>query len=315
MEKLIIIGSGPAGHTAAIYAARANLSPLMFEWFLAGGVAAGGQLTTTTTVENFPWFPTGIEWPELMERMRSQSEHNGTRILTQTVDKIDVSSLPYKVFSEGKEYTTNAIIITTWATAKKLEVPGSKEYRMKGISWCAICDWALPIFRDKIIVVVGGGDVAMEEATHMSHFWSKVILLVRRSKAEMRASKAMQQRVFSNPKIEVLEYTELQEVMWDWKIITTIKVINNQTWVVSEISVWGLFFAIWHTPNTGFLWGQIELDDAGYIITKAGTTHTSKSWIFAAGDVQDKKYRQAVTSAGTWCMAALEAEQWLQTLL
>jgi thioredoxin reductase (NADPH) len=309
-ESLIIIWSWPAGHTAAIYAARANLQPLMFEWFLAGGIAAGGQLTTTTTVENFPGFPEWIQWPELMDRMRAQSVHNGVRILTQTVDKVDLATSPFKIRSEGKEYQTRSIIISTGATAKRLQVPWADEYWMKGISWCAVCDGALPMFRNQIIAVVGGGDVAAEEAIHMSHFWSKVLMIVRSDK--LRASKAMVEKLTTNPKIEILRHTEVLEVLWDGKRVTGLHLINNQTQQTSEQSVAWLFWAIGHIPNTWFLWWQIQLDDSGYIVTKPGTTQTSVPGVFAAGDVQDKVFRQAITSAGTGCMAALEAEKWLQ---
>ncbi len=332
-HRLVIIGSWPAGHTAAIYAARADLQPLMFEWFLAGGVAAGGQLTTTTVVENFPGYPDGIQWPELMENMRQHSLNAGTTILTQTVDRVDLSVRPFHLWSWSSEYTADAIIIATGATAKKLDVPGVDKYRMRGISGCAICDGSLPMFRDKVIAVVGWGDVAVEEATHMAHFGSKVVMLVRSDK--LRASKAMQEKLFANPKIEIMRHTELTEVLGDGKIINGIQIINNQTQEKTQIDVWGLFFAIGHTPNTGFLkkevvipvgtfqanpWtqtilkSQIAVDESGYIITNPWTTETSVAWVFAAGDVQDKKYRQAITSAGTGCMAALEAEKYLWSL-
>ncbi len=326
IENIIIIWSGPAGHTAAIYAARADLKPLMFEGFLAGGIAAGGQLTTTTEVENFPGFPTGIQGPELMENMRKQSLHNGTRIETKTVDAVDLSVRPYKVVVGENTYETKSIIIATGATAKKLDVPWVKEYWMRGISGCAVCDGALPLFRNKVLAVIGGGDVAMEEAMHLAKFGSKVLVLIRRGKADLRASKAMQERAFANEKIEFLEYTEAQEVLGDGNLITGLKILNNQTQEISEIAVGGLFFAIGHTPNTGFLAGQIQLDDAGYILTKPGTTkvvdpakYTGKvscgvetiPGVFAAGDVQDHIYRQAITSAGTGCMAALEAEKFV----
>ncbi len=328
-ENLIIIGSGPAGHTAAIYAARANLNPLMFEWFLAGGIAAGGQLTTTTEVENFPGFPNGIQWPELMDNMRQQSLHNGTRIITKTVDKVDLSVRPFQVFVGNDMYETHSIIIATGATAKKLDIPGVKEYRMRGISWCAVCDGALPIFRNKILAVIGGGDVAMEEAMHLAKFGSKVLVLIRRAKSDLRASKAMQERAFANEKIEFLEYTEAIEVLGNEKLITGLKIRHNQTQVMSEIEVGGLFFAIGHTPNTGFLDRQIQIDETWYILTKPGTTKvvdpnkfTGKvscgvetiPGVYAAGDVQDHIYRQAITSAGTGCMAALEAEKYLSEM-
>lgn len=310
-ENLIIIWSGPAGHTAAIYAARANLAPLMFEGRLAGGIAAGGQLTTTTEVENFPWFPHGIQGPELMENMRQQSINSGTRIETKTVDRVDLSSSPFKVFVGSEIHEAKALIIATGATAKKLDIPGVKDYWMRGISGCAVCDGALPMFRNKPLIVIGGGDVALEEATHLAKFGSKVTVLIRRSKTELKASKAMQARAFANEKIEFLEYTEAVEILGNGNLMTWLTVINNQTQQTSTLEANGLFFAIGHTPNTGFLEGQVALDDTGYIITKAGTTETSVAGVFAAGDVQDKKYRQAITSAGTGCMAALEAEAWL----
>ena len=325
IENLIIIWSGPAWHTAAIYAARANLKPLMFEGFLAWGVAAGGQLTTTTEVENFPWFPTGVQWPKLMEDMREQSINNGTRIITKTVNSVDLSVRPFKVTVGNDVYETHSVIIATGATAKRLDVPGVDKYWMRGISGCAVCDGALPIFQDKILAVIGGGDVAMEEAMYLSKFARKVIVIIRGTKVAMKASKAMQERAFANPKIDVLENTELLEVGGE-KLVTVLKVINNQTQEVTEIGAGGLFFAIGHTPNTGFLNWQIQTDEIGYILTKPGTTkvvdpvhYTGKvscevvtlPGVFAAGDVQDHIYRQAITSAGTWCMAALEAEKWL----
>lgn len=309
-KKLIIIWSWPAWHTAAIYAARANLEPLMFEWFMAGGVAAGGQLTTTTVVENFPGFPHGIDGPKLMEDMRAQSINSWAQILTQTVDSVDLSVRPFRLSASGQEYTADSIIISTGATAKKLDLPGVSEYWMRGISGCAVCDGALPMFRNKPIVVIGGGDVAVEEAIHMSHFGSKVYVLVRSDR--MRASAAMQAKLTSNDKIEILWHTEMIEVTWDGNKISAVNIINNQTGETSTLEAAGLFFAIGHTPNTAFLGGQVATDETGYIITTPGTTRTSVDWVFAAWDVQDKVYRQAITSAGTWCMAALEAEKWLQ---
>lgn len=215
----------------------------MFEGFLAGGVAAGGQLTTTTEVENFPGFPTGIMGPELMNNMREQSINSGTRIITKTVNKVDLSVRPYKVFVGNDVYETKSIIIATGATAKKLDVPGVDKYWMRGISGCAVCDGALPIFQDKILAVIGGGDVAMEEAIYLSKFARKVIILIRGSKNTMKASKAMQERAFANPKIDILEHTELLEVGGE-KLVTVLKVINNKTQEVTEIGAGGLFFAI-----------------------------------------------------------------------
>ncbi len=310
IENIIIIWSGPAGHTAAIYAARANLEPLMFEGFFAGGVAAGGQLTTTTDVENFPGFPNGIDGQELMKNMREQSIHSGTRILTQTVDSVDLTrNNPEKtllVVSGGVTYYAKTIIIATGATAKKLPIGGLDQYWNNGISGCAVCDGALPIFRNKHLVVIGGGDVAMEEAMHLSKFGSEVSVLVRSDK--LRASKSMQERVLNNPKIKILWNTECVEAKGDGDLLNTVQIINSQTKETQEISAGGLFFAIGHTPNTGFLNGQIKVDETGYIITEGGNTRTSVDGVFAAGDVADKVYRQAITSAGTGCIASLEAE-------
>jgi thioredoxin reductase (NADPH) len=312
MENIIIIGSGPAGHTAAIYAARANLNPLLFEGFMAGGVAAGGQLTTTTKVENFPGFPNGIQWFDLMMNMREQAINVGTRIETKTIDKVDFSGKPLKVYSGNEVYEAKSIIIATGAIAKRLGITGEKEYRQKGISACAVCEWALPIFKNKVLVVIGGWDVAMEEAIHLTHFASKVIVLVRSDK--LRASEVMQERAKANDKIEFKRFTEAKEALGDGNLLTGLKVINNQTQEELIIECWGLFYAIGHKPNTDFLDGQITLDTEGYIITKYMPVHTATNveGVFAAGDVADKKYRQAITSAASWCMAALETQQYLQ---
>jgi len=310
-KKVIIVGSGPAGHTAAIYAGKALLEPLMFEGFMAGGIAAGGQLTTTTVIENFPGFPTGIDGSELMMHMRQQSLNSGAQIQTLTVDSVDLSSKPFKVNVGNETYTADTLIIATGATAKRMGIKGEAEFWQKGISACAICDGGLPIFRNKKIVVIWGGDAAMEEAIHLTHFASEVIVLVRRD--ALRASKAMQERALNNPKITFMRNTEAEEAIGD-KFLTGVSVINNKTGEKSLIECSGLFYAIGHQPNTSFLNGQLELDEAGYILTKPGTTQTSVAWVFAAGDVQDKKYRQAITSAGSGCMAALEAEKYLQEL-
>lgn len=310
-KKVIIVGSGPAGHTAAIYAGKALLEPLMFEGFMAGGIAAGGQLTTTTVIENFPGFPTGIDGSQLMMQMRQQSLNSGAQIQTLTVDSVDLSSKPFKVNVGNETYTADMLIIATGATAKRMGIKGEAEFWQKGISACAICDGGLPIFRNKKIVVIWGGDAAMEEAIHLTHFASEVVVLVRRD--ALRASKAMQERALNNPKITFMRNTEAEEAIGD-KFLTGVSVINNKTGEKSLIECSGLFYAIGHQPNTSFLNGQLELDEAGYILTKPGTTQTSVDWVFAAGDVQDKKYRQAITSAGSGCMAALEAEKYLQEL-
>lgn len=309
-KKVIIIGSGPAGHTAAIYASRACLEPLMLEGFMAGGVAAGGQLTTTTEVENFPGFPTGIDGFQLMMNMREQSINNGTEILTETVDKIDLSSRPFKLSTEqGQSFEADSIIIATGATAKRLGLPGEETYWSKGMSACAVCDGGLPIYRDKPLVVIGGGDSACEEANYLTKFASHVHLLVRRD--VLRASKTMANRTMNNEKITIHWNTEGVEVKGNGDMVDTVVVKNNQTDETSEIPAGGLFYAIGHKPNVGFLNGQLELDDNGYIITKAGTPETSIEGVFACGDVQDHKWRQAITAAGSGCMAALSAEHFL----
>ena len=311
IEQVIIIGSGPAGHTAAIYAGRANLGPLMFEGFLAGGVAAGGQLTTTTEIENFPGFPEALSGPELMDRMKEQSEKYGTRIETETVTAVDLKSDPKKIYVGETEYLAKAVIIATGATAKKLDIPGVEEFWQKGISACAVCDGALPVFRNKPLAVIGGGDTACEEASYLSKFASNIYLLVRRD--EMRASKAMQKRVMDDPKIKILWNTEAREAVGE-SLLKGLKIENNKTGEKSLLHVSGLFFAIGHTPNTAFLSGQLPLDETGYMITKPGRTSTDIKGVFACGDVQDKIFRQAITAAGSGCMAALEAERWLSSL-
>lgn len=310
IENVIIVGSGPAGHTAAIYAGRAELQPLLFEGFMAGGIAAGGQLTTTTEIENFPGFPKGIDGNELMGRMREQAEWVGTRIRTETIAAVDLSQRPFKVTNEaGEHFYTKSLIIATGAIAKRLGIENEEKFWQRGISACAVCDGALPMFRNQVLVVVGGGDSAMEEATHLTKFASKVLLVHRRD--SFRASKAMQQRVFDNPKIEVVWNSTVLRAEGDQKLEQVV-LKNLQSGEESSIDAAGLFFAIGHQPNTAFLNSQLKLDAAGYIITQPGSSITSVPGVFAAGDVQDPKYRQAITSAGSGCMAALDAEHFLQ---
>jgi len=311
VEKVIIIGSGPAAHTAAIYAGRAELKPLLFEGWMAGGIAAGGQLTTTTEVENYPGFPESIGGPDLMMKMREQSVKYGTTIRTETVERVDLSSQPYSVFTSSAEYKAVTVIIATGATAKRLDIPGESDFWQKGISACAVCDGALPIFRNRPLVVIGGGDSACEEASYLSKFGSEVIMLVRRD--EFRASKAMQNRVFNNPKITVRWNTNAVEAVGE-KTLTAVRVRNNKTGEEEEIEAGGLFFAIGHKPNTEFLDGQLKTDDTGYLIARPDSTQTEKPGVFACGDVKDRVYRQAVTAAGSGCMAALEAERYLTDL-
>lgn len=308
VENVVIIGSGPAGYTAAIYAARANLKPFVFEGFQAGGLP-GGQLMTTTEVENFPGFPEGIMGPELMDRMKAQALRWGAELVTEDVTFVDLSQRPFIVRSEEREVRARSIIIATGATAKRLGLPSEHEFWSRGISACAICDGATPIFHGAELAVVGAGDSAAEESIYLTKYGSIVHILVRGDK--MRASKAMQDRVLSNPKITVHWNTQPVDVVGEGDRMTGIKIRDTKTGEESVLSVKGLFYAIGHTPNTSLFKGQLELDEVGYIVTKHGSVETSLEGVFAAGDVQDREFRQGITAAGTGCMAAMLAERWL----
>jgi thioredoxin reductase (NADPH) len=308
VENLVIIGSGPAGYTAAIYAARANLKPVVFEGFQAGGLP-GGQLMTTTEVENFPGFPEGITGPQLMDRMKAQAERWGAELYTEDVTFVDLSQRPFIIRSEEREVKAHSVVIATGATAKRLGLPCEGEFWSRGISACAICDGATPLFHGAELAVVGGGDSAAEEAVYLTKYGDHVHLLVRTNK--MRASKAMQDRVLNNPRITIHWNTEPVDVFGENGRMTGLKVRDTQTGEESNLQVKGLFYAIGHKPNTSLFEGQLELDDVGYIVTKPGSVETSLEGVYAAGDVQDHEYRQAITAAGTGCMAAMLAERWL----
>ena len=307
IKNVVIVGSGPAGHTAAIYSARANLSPFMFEGYMMGG-SAGGQLTTTTDVENYPGFPEGVEGPELMQLFRKQSERFGTEMVQEDVTSADFSQRPFVLKSENREVRAHSVIISTGATAKRMGVPNEEKMWNNGMSACAVCDGALPMFRNQPLMVIGGGDTAVEEATYLTKFGSVVYMVHRRD--QLRASKIMQERAFKNPKLEIIWDTILEDAVGK-DYLTGARLKNVKTQEVREMEVTGLFYAIGHTPNTSIFNGQLDLDDAGYIKVKAGTQETNIEGVFAAGDVYDHKYRQAVTAAGTGCAASLEAERWL----
>ena len=308
VENIVIIGSGPAGYTAAIYAARANLKPFMFEGYQIGGLP-GGQLMTTTEVENFPGFPDGITGPQLMDRMKSQALRWGTEMATEDVTFVDLSQRPFIVRSDEREVRAHSIIVATGATAKRLNLPSEQNFWSRGISACAICDGATPIFKDAELAVIGGGDSAAEEAVYLTKYGSHVHLLVRRD--QMRASKAMQDRVLKNPKVTVHWNTEAVDAFGDDHAMQGLKLKNTETGDIQELHVRGLFYAIGHTPNTSLFKNQLDLDKAGYIVTQSNSVETSVEGVYAAGDVQDHIYRQAITAAGTGCMAALLAERWL----
>jgi thioredoxin reductase (NADPH) len=303
-EQLVIIGSGPAGLTAAIYAARAGLEPVMIE-----GMERGGQLMITTDVENFPGFPDGIMGPDLMEQIRKQAERFGTRIITSNVTEVDFSQRPFKVWVGQDLYEAESVVISTGASARWLQVPGESRLTGYGVSACATCDGFF--FRDKELIVVGGGDSAMEEALFLTKFASKVTVVHRRE--SFRASTIMSDRVLNHPKIEVLWDTAVEEVYGE-TVVEGVNLRNTTTDEITNFPTDGVFVAIGHIPNTKIFGDQLDLDDAGYIVTNPGETLTSVEGVFAAGDVTDKVYRQAITAAGIGCQAALDAERWLESV-
>jgi thioredoxin reductase (NADPH) len=314
IEKVIVIGSGPAGLTAAIYAARAALNPLVFEGFSAGGLIPGGQLMYTTEVENYPGFPEAVTGPNMMKAFRDQAERFGTRYVREDVVKVDLSKRPFVVTGDEHTAETHTLIVATGARANWLGLENEQRLAQSGggVSACAVCDGAMPIYRNQELVVVGGGDSAIEEGSYLTKFASKVHLVHRRD--QLRASKAMQRRFFKlvdQGKIMPVWNSIVIDVLGD-QSITGVRLKNVKTEETSDLPCKGLFLAIGHTPNTDLLKGKLDLDDAGYVrLVTPGSTHSSVEGVFAAGDVADHQYRQAVTAAATGCMAALDAERWL----
>jgi thioredoxin reductase (NADPH) len=312
MENVIIIGSGPAACTAGLYTSRANLSPLLFEGELSKDVLPGGQLMTTTDVENYPGFPDGVTGPEMMALFKKQAERFGTRIVPKTVTAVDFSKHPFIVRSNGESWETRSVIVATGANARYLGLESEERFTNRGVSACATCDGALPRFRNKPLVVVGGGDTAMEESLFLTKYASRVHIVHRRDK--FRASKIMVDRALANQKITVEWNSVIDEVLGDDQAgVTGVRVRNVHSGATREIACTGYFSAIGHKPNTDLFRGVLDMDDTGYLKTRPGTSYTNVEGIFAAGDVQDKVYRQAVTAAGSGCMAAIDCTRWLES--
>jgi thioredoxin reductase (NADPH) len=311
MENVIIIGSGPAGYTAGLYTARGNLDPLLFEGKLSKDVLPGGQLMTTTEVENYPGYPEGVTGPEMMQEFKTQAVRFGTRIASKTITAVDLSSRPFKVYSGEESWETKSVIISTGATARYLGLESEERFMNNGVSACATCDGALPRFRNQALVVVGGGDTAMEEALFLANYAAKVHIIHRRD--ELRASKIMADRALAHEKI-VVEWSHVADEILgdDEKGVTGVRIKHAQTGETKVIDCTGYFAAIGHKPNTDLFTGVLDMDETGYLVTKPDSTYTNVEGVFAAGDVQDKIYRQAVTAAGSGCMAALDCQRWLE---
>lgn len=306
-RKIIIIGSGPAAWSAATYAARAELEPVVFVGQTAGGIR-GGQLMTTTEVENYPGFPLGVTGPELIKLMEEQARRFGTTVYEEDVIDVDLSTYPFIVRGSSINLQTEALIVATGAYAKRLDIPGDKTFWNRGVSACAVCDGALPFYRNKELGVIGGGDTACEEALYLTKYASKVYVILRRD--QFRASKIMQERVMDHDKIEIIYDHHVVEIYGE-QVIKGVVIKHSKTEQTRKLPLGGLFYAIGHTPNTHFLKQQVGLDADGYIVVKGNSTYTTVEGVFAAGDVADKVYRQAISAAGTGCMAALDAERWL----
>jgi thioredoxin reductase (NADPH) len=306
-HNVIVIGSGPAGLTAALYTARANLSPVVFE-----GIQPGGQLTITTEVENYPGFPDGVMGPELMEHMRNQAHKFGAQSVYKNVTKVDLRTTPIRLWCDEEEFTTDTVIVATGASAKLLGIPSEKEYMGYGVSACATCDGFF--YRGLEVVVVGGGDTAVEEATFLTRFATKVTIVHRRD--ALRASKVMQEKAAKNPKIAFAWDSVIEEILGKSengkKVVTGVKLRNVKTGATTEMKTDGVFMGIGHQPNTGLFAGQLDMDSVGYLVTRERSTRTNIPGVFAAGDVADSVYRQAITAAGSGCQAALDAERWLE---
>lgn len=307
-HKLIIIGSGPAGFTAALYAGRANLNPVVFE-----GIQPGGQLTITTEVENYPGFAKGIMGPELMDIMRAQAQRFGAQSIYKLITRVDFSQRPFKLWADEEEYTADAVIVATGASAKLLGLPSEKEYMGYGVSACATCDGFF--FKNQEVIVVGGGDTAVEEATFLTKFASQVTIVHRRD--ALRASKIMQEKAFKNPKIAFAWDSVVEEILGKnengKKLVTGVRLKNVKTGAVTDLKADGVFMGIGHQPNTSLFKGQLEMDEVGYLKLRDRSTRTNIAGVFAAGDVADSVYRQAVTAAGSGCAAAIDAERWLES--